>query len=344
MELVRPHPSPNSAAFDPAFVKAHMLRYSGPVKKLPRRLLVKIFQQVPLEDLTVLLSVNKLFRSTLLDNYRLILFYPHIITTRYELCPLTFTFPIDWADSLSASFYNALHRVLMYEDCFHITAEVLADGYIKFWKNAAERNPRLKASLSELLDCMDWEDLKDDILARLVRSVWKRRVLKVEEAINFTLSLAPEGYLHVALGGCDNLKSKWANGMPDIAISESSRTSLSDDSNEGLFQDPDVNIEPILMGKNLLRQAIKYSIHHNIREELSYSYPSLKLERLHPVQILEFMRIRIPTWSWRQEDQVEKLRKQFMDSPAAVDEMEKCREEWEIMRVKIEHVVNATPF
>ncbi|KAK6526562.1 hypothetical protein TWF694_005144 [Orbilia ellipsospora] len=341
IQFVRPHPPPSSVAFNTPRLKKFLNRFSGPINRLPTPLLIKIFQQVPPEDLTSLLSVNRKCRSTLLDNYHVILSYPHVITTKYEMCPLRFTFPIDWTDHLSAQFYNILHRVVMYEDCFQITAEVLADGYIKFWKAAAERNPRLKANLGDLIDCMDWEDLKDDILARLVRNVWKRRVLTADEAVKFTLSLAPLGYLHVALGGCDNIKGKWATGIPHAAIG-SSRASLSDDSNESL--DLESNIEPILMGKNLLRQAIKYTIHPNIREELSYSYPSVKLERLHPVQILEFMRIKTPSWNWRQEDRVEKLRKQFVGSPAALEEMEKCRDGWEIMRVRIEGVVNTFPF
>ncbi|KAK6517570.1 hypothetical protein TWF281_004220 [Arthrobotrys megalospora] len=309
-----------------------------PITKLPTSILLKTMQYLPITTLPSLLCVNKTFRTLILENYHLILNYPRTIASKYEFLPLTLLFPDWWTlqnnqTSRLSQFFNAWWRVRIYEDCYIVLAEVLADEYVGYWRSAAGRNPRLRDAYEEVLE-VGWEALKGLVLAELVKESFERGVN--EQVGVYLEGLVPDGYKGVMRGQDDKGKKK--AGVIYDWDEDSIFKELGGDAVQTTSQPTErLMAEPT----GVLKQALTYAVHKTVREEINYSFPAVKVEKLHPVQILELMRVRVPPWSWSQEDQVERVRRLFVMSAESRGQIERYREEWGAMRGVVEGVIRA---
>ncbi|KAJ6260812.1 hypothetical protein Dda_5043 [Drechslerella dactyloides] len=297
-----------------------------PIASLSDVLLIRIFQQLGYEQLRVLLSVNRRCRKLLLDNYHLILSYPAIITSRYEYCLLTPVFPESWDDKRSAQFYTALHRVAKHENCFRLAADMLTDGYIRSWGILAMKNPRLRDMFKHITQVRGWEGVREEILARLLNEAWRRGV-RNDDAIKYMEQLVPLDCKQIAFMEISERDENKRKGTASPFIK--SRDTVEYD--DATSSDTDAPPPP----PDVLQEAIAYAIDRILREEISYNFPSVRLERLHPVQILELMRVKVAPWSWKQEDQADQMRRVFVGSVKAAEQLEMYREEWETMKESV---------
>ncbi|EPS36670.1 hypothetical protein H072_9767 [Dactylellina haptotyla CBS 200.50] len=350
---IKPNRPPKSPIFStlpvllPTCNGATKRRFRKPkFETLHSAVLIKIFQWVPYESLPTLLAVNHRTRKIILDNYPSILSYPNVITSRYEWYPLNLRFPRWWVDYECAYFYIALNQAALYEDCFQVAAVILAEEFLDFWESLAARVPRFKAMRDEWIGGVQPEDLRDELLAELVREVWKRG-LKEESAIEYTEKLIPPGYEHIGLKGRDNAKYNIKGKGKDPAYGHQNSRSPSlgeDNDSEDLFMDGTAaQAKPIPLERNILYQAIRYALHPTVLEDIAYSFPYFKLERLHPIQIIELILIKVPAWSWKQEDRILYYRICFEDSPKALEEMDRIRYDWDTMRDRIKYAMKAKP-
>ncbi|KAF3932453.1 hypothetical protein ABW19_dt0202611 [Dactylella cylindrospora] len=320
------------------------------IDSLPSALILKIFQNLPSENLPTLLGVNVRFRKLVLNNYHLLLSYPTTITSKYEFCPLSLIFPWHF-DSQVSQFYNALYRVCIYRDCFLVAAEELTNAYFGFWKSL--QSPNLRRYYREHILMVGQEAVRDEILARLIGLVWRRAPIE-EHVLDYTGWLVPDIYsdlyeeavrrysIGVQSGGLEGMSDR-----DDTSSSSGSysRATMFEDENDDLFEDISARQSDHMSAceTNLLIQSLRFAIHPSIREEISYSFPRTSLEALHPVQMLALMRVKTPPWGWGQEDQVEELKKMYGESAGALEQMEKYREEWERMREEVNSIMKAGP-
>ncbi|EWC48023.1 hypothetical protein DRE_02602 [Drechslerella stenobrocha 248] len=305
----------------------------APLNALPDALLVHIFQQMEYSQLPKLLCLNKRCRKVLLNNYHLIMSYPMVITSRYEHCLLALDFPTSWADNQSTYFYTALHRVIMHQDCFLVVADILTDEFFGFWEVSAARNPMLKRIYNDMTKGAGWEAVRNEMLARLVNQAWKRGV-KNERAVKYLEWLVPVGYEWIATAGQRADKDKEI----DISVYVSN-SSAGGDNNDNLQKRRSEDSTMVSRDVDILRQAVHYALDPIVREDISYSFPTVRLEALHPTQILELMKIEVAPWSWRHEDQVEEIKKVHMGSFKAAEQLDSYREGWERMREAIDLVL-----
>ncbi|KAK6360046.1 hypothetical protein TWF696_001165 [Orbilia brochopaga] len=314
-----------SALADPSIT--HPSVGEGPLHSLPDAILIRIFQNFEYEQLPTLLAINKKYRKLLLDNYHLILSYPAVITSKLEYCLLTLTFPKSWADSRAMQFYTALQRVVMHQDCFRVTADLLAAEYIRFWKLLTLNNPRLRDMSRHISQAVDKERIRDEILARLLKEAWQRGV-KSHSAVKYMTQLTPTGYERIVFGGtpepeCDG---ETESGKETLVYLVGTRLPAECDGA------PSEGLNAPASQPDILQQAVTFAVKQTIREEISYSFPGVKLEKLHPVQILALSRIKVAPWSWEQEEQKDRMRTIYSRSMKATKQLEQYRNEWEIMK------------
>ncbi|KAK6510260.1 hypothetical protein TWF481_004977 [Arthrobotrys musiformis] len=327
---------------------------ASPINALPPAILIQIFANLPTSTLPSLLRVNKNFGAIVVAFYDFIMNYPYIITSKYEFFPLTLPFP-PWFALSSAyphldrdfimDFYNAWWRVTIYEDCYTVLSPVLANEYVSYWSAASRRNPLLSETYSSI-QSIGYEELENTIMKELVKHSFKRRTHVRGGVIE---------HLNKLVGKDLNVLDETVDGE-SIAMSDRECAGYSFDT-ESLYRE----LTAIIGGDSygmldtsesisatssdsqtpMLSQALACSIHPTIREELEYTFPEVEVERLHPVQLLELLRIRVPPWSWRQENQVGELKRLFLMSDGSRTEMEGYRAWWEEMRSVIGGVIAA---
>ncbi|RVD81426.1 uncharacterized protein DFL_009290 [Arthrobotrys flagrans] len=247
-----------------------------------------------------LLGVNKSFRKPTLESYHMVITYPRDIASKYEFCPLTLTFP-EW---FTAPSNDPDHNNSMLID-------------------------KLRREIPDLGNHMrmrDWIEWKQLILIALVKKSLDRGVDgDVAKFLDkgFKLQKYGEGKEYEGKGKCGaqerspvESKINWDQylfkGFPSDYI-----------------MDPEYpHIHPTIV----LEQSLAYAIHNTVLEEINYSFPLVKLGKLHPVQMLELLRVRVPPWSWSQEYQVERLKRVSVMGPKSREEIGRYGREWEEMR------------
>ncbi|KAK6499476.1 hypothetical protein TWF506_004106 [Arthrobotrys conoides] len=322
---------------------------------LPSSILLKIFKDVPITTLPALLRVNKSFRKLVLENYHLILSYPRAITSKYEFCPLTLPFP-DWFGAVEngsdrnrgytsdtsrkiCQFFDAWWRVRMYQDCYKVLAEVLANEYISYWEVSATRNPRFRETYEEVRD-IGCDGLKQLILIALVKESLDRGVSG--DVSEYLESLVDEGFGKESYEEEVEYEGKGKGKGKAKEVTREGEVSLNQNLFKGFSSDNTTDPEHThIQPTEILKKSLTHTIHKTVLEEISYSFPEVELEELHPVQLLELLVVKIPPWSWSQEDEVERLRRMFVMSPKSRQDIERYRGEWEEMRTVVEGVVRA---
>ncbi|KAK6338537.1 hypothetical protein TWF730_002600 [Orbilia blumenaviensis] len=316
----------------------------SPFTALPPSIMLKVLQQLPPASLPSLLQVNKATRALILENYHLVLSYPHIITSKYEFYPLKLPFPDWWTHNSDRSshlcqFFNAWWRVKMYEDCYIVLAEVLADEYIGYWKTMAESNPRLREVYEEV-ESIGWDGFKRLMLLELAKESFDRGV--DGNAAQYLEDLVADGSLkrhHRKVQITKQGKEKAVEGYnwDQDSVFRGFRGDTGTNAAKLAISLTTSNIDISV----ILKQSLTFAIHKTVLEEVNYSFPTVKLRKLHPVQLLELLRVRVPPWSWVQENQIEQLKRVFVMSSQSREDIGRYRSEWGDMRDVVEGVLRA---
>lgn len=364
----------------------------SPISALSKRELLSLFGYVDFHYLPTLLSVCHKFRETILGDYYLLLRYPDSITDNYEFCDITIKFP-RWFESQVCGFYTALHRILLYDECFFVCAYELSRAWLTSWGSL--KGPWRHGIHTEIIAGIP-EGMVESVILRSLVNEGRRRCRNRGEntgAIVTYLEYLEDVLDSGGFGDCDGLTlGEWGAasqfeeeeqldyGYTDImsdggwsldannlyldsemrklkarkefgdldAGTEKGRWKGKAPSRGGIRTEvpgSEGNREPGIRLDQLLLHSLKCAIQPSVLEEIAYLCPNsgFRLEALHPAQILALIRMKVPPWNWKKEDQLDQIRETFEDSSKALEQMERYRAQWREMKDAIRKVVDASP-